>query len=157
MPVRDSSPSQDRLFFETLYDVLAAILKIAFKSQRNAAPIEVELGLLFRTDYFNKALRENNPPRSVDTLSLRELHAIKSDDNKLHLNTRMLTALSDKPVSLAVQVGPCMACAALPIQPPLIPSSHFALPAQHWQIPLQSFDYETGGFQSNIGAYRSDL
>ena len=98
-------PKQDRLFFESLYDVLTAILKLAFKTQRNFAPLEIELGILFRTNHFNKANRTNKPGRSVDTLSLRELHAIKSDDNKLNLNAKMLTALTERPVSLAVQVS----------------------------------------------------
>jgi hypothetical protein len=99
------NPQQDKLFFETFYDVLAAILRSAFASQRNDAVIEVELGLIFRTNHFNLASRVHNPPRSIDTLSLRELHALKTEGSSLSLSAKMFTSLAEKPSPLGVQTA----------------------------------------------------
>lgn len=97
------NPQQDKHFFETFYDVLAAVMRDAFASQRNDAAIEVELGSIFRTNHFNLANRTHNPPRSIDTLSLRELHALKTEGSSLSLNAKMFTSLCEKPTALGVQ------------------------------------------------------
>ncbi len=44
-------------------------------------------------------------PRSVDTLSVKELYALKSETENRALNARMLASLFEKPPSLAVTVA----------------------------------------------------
>jgi len=98
-------PQQDRKFFEALYDSMNSILDEAFERLKKRADIERELGLLFRSKHFNLYHRRNVAPRSVDTLSVKELYALKSETENRALNARMLASLFEKPPALAVTVA----------------------------------------------------
>lgn len=98
-------PQQDRIFFESLYETLIALLDDAFSKLNKRADIEREMGLLFRSRHFNLYKRKNQPPRSVDTLSVKELYTIKHETTNRALNAKLLSSLYEKPVNLGVQVA----------------------------------------------------
>eukprot|EP00198_Chlamydomonas_reinhardtii_P002438 XP_001691774.1 predicted protein [Chlamydomonas reinhardtii] len=52
-----------------------------------------------------ETLRKYAAPRSVDTLGVKELYALKHETSNRALNAKMLTSLYAKPPSLAVQVA----------------------------------------------------
>eukprot|EP00210_Caulerpa_lentillifera_P006420 g6132.t1 len=58
--------------------------------------IEVEVGHLLRGESFNSAKRRHNTPRSIDTLSLRQLYEIKHGTRNTSLNAKVLTELYKK-------------------------------------------------------------
>jgi hypothetical protein len=58
------------------------------------------LGFLFRGRHFNLYQRLTRPPRSVDTLSVRELYAIKHETPNRALNAKLLAALNARPTAL---------------------------------------------------------
>ena len=93
-----------RLFFEHLYNTLIDILDEAFSKLQKRKQIEEEMGTLFRTQHFNVYERRNQPPRSVDTLSVKELYSIKNETLNRALNAKLLSSLYEKPPSLEVQV-----------------------------------------------------
>ncbi|GMH45089.1 hypothetical protein BSKO_13046 [Bryopsis sp. KO-2023] len=98
-----NKPHQDRLFFEHLYNTLIDILDEAFAKLQKRKQIEEEIGTLFRTQHFNVYERRNQPPRSVDTLSVKELYSIKNETLNRALNAKLLSSLYEKPPSLEVQ------------------------------------------------------
>ena len=106
--MRHSSYKQqhrDRLFFEHMYEVLIAVLDQVFASLKKRNEIENECGHLFRSKYFNLYKRRNAPPRSVDTLTVREVYALKHETEDRSLNAKLISSLYDKPSSLAVQAA----------------------------------------------------
>ncbi|KAF5843301.1 hypothetical protein DUNSADRAFT_103 [Dunaliella salina] len=96
---------QDRQFFETLYGMLIAVLEDSFQRLNKKADIEREIGAIFRTKHFNLYKRRNMPPRSVDTLAVKELYALKHETANRVLNARMLASLFEKPPSIGVTVA----------------------------------------------------
>lgn len=98
-------PQQDKQFFEGLYDTLIWLLDDAFFKLNKRADIEREIGLLFRSRHFNLYKRRNQPPRSVDTLGVKELYSIKHETTNRALNAKLLSSLYEKPTSLGVQVA----------------------------------------------------
>mmetsp|Transcript_14064 Transcript_14064/g.38013 ORF Transcript_14064/g.38013 Transcript_14064/m.38013 type:complete len:406 (+) Transcript_14064:117-1334(+) len=96
---------QDRQFFETLYGMLIAVLDDSFQRLNKKADIEREIGAIFRTKHFNLYKRRNMPPRSVDTLAVKELYALKHETANRVLNARMLASLFEKPPSIGVTVA----------------------------------------------------
>lgn len=67
--------------------------------------IESEVGSLFRSKHFNANKRRHSEPRSVDTLGVKELYALKHETTNRALNAKMLSSLHTKPPTLAVQVA----------------------------------------------------
>ncbi|MEW5311231.1 MAG: hypothetical protein WDW38_002963 [Sanguina aurantia] len=65
--------------------------------------VEAEIGALFRTRHFNINQRKNQPARSVDTLSVKELYSLKHETTNRALNAKMLSSLYEKPPTLGVQ------------------------------------------------------
>jgi len=100
-----AKPQQDRMFFESLYTTLNAVLDEAFGRLGKKAEIEREVGALFRSKHFNMGQRHNQPARSVDTLSCKELYAIKHETTNRALNARMLASLFEKPPTIGVTVA----------------------------------------------------
>ncbi|GFH17152.1 uncharacterized protein HaLaN_13718, partial [Haematococcus lacustris] len=88
-----------------MYDALIAILDDAFDRLKRRADIERDMGLLFRSKHFNLYKRKNQPLRSVDTLSVKELYALKHETSNRALNARTLASLFEKPPSLGVTVA----------------------------------------------------
>ena len=93
--------NRDRLFFEGLYIVVINLCDDAFAVLRKRSAIETALGHLFRGRHFNLYARLTRPPRSVDTLTVRELHAIKHETPNRALNAKLLSALHARPPALA--------------------------------------------------------
>lgn len=60
---------------------------------------------MFRSRHFNLYHRRNQPLRSVDTLSVKELYAIKHETLNRVLNAKLLASLYEKPKMLEVQVS----------------------------------------------------
>ena len=60
------------------------------------------MGKLFRGRYFNLYDRMNAIPRSVDTLSLKELYAIKHETTNRALNTKLLSSLNARVQALNI-------------------------------------------------------
>lgn len=85
-----------RAFFETLYDALSGILCSMFERLHKDAEIETEIGRLFRGQHFNLNQQKHQLPRSVNTLSLRQLYEIKYKSENTSLNARILTELYKK-------------------------------------------------------------
>ncbi|KAK9806754.1 hypothetical protein WJX72_001558 [[Myrmecia] bisecta] len=98
-----SQTYQDRLFWENLYEALVAVLCEAFTQATWREAVEVHVGYLFRTSAFNLHARKHAPPRSIDTLQLRELAALKTDTANRALNAKLLASLYDKVNSIHVQ------------------------------------------------------
>lgn len=86
--------NRDRLFFEGLYIVIINICDDALAGLEIRHDIEIQLGKLFRGRYFNLYDRMNAMPRSVDTLSLKELYAIKHETVNRALNGKLLSSLN---------------------------------------------------------------
>ena len=84
---------QDMLFFETFYKSLLAVLTDIFAAQKRREDIENQIGYIFRTPCFNTYQRKNDPPRSIDTLSLRELYSVKRETSNRALNGQLLSSL----------------------------------------------------------------
>lgn len=91
---------QDKLFFESLYEATNLVLQEAFAGQRRGHDVELELGRIFRTKYFNLSRRRGaagaaSASRKQDTLSIRELYALKHEGDPA-LNSRILAQLYAK-------------------------------------------------------------
>eukprot|EP00798_Chlamydomonas_sp_ICE-L_P007997 gene7997-1224_t len=100
------NPQQDRAFFESLYETLISVCELAFQHQLGHRPeISQEIGVIFRSRHFNMYKRKNLPPRSVDTLGVKELYAIKNESSNRILNARMLSTLFEKPPSIGITVA----------------------------------------------------
>eukprot|EP00793_Prasinoderma_coloniale_P000144 PRCOL_00005652-RA len=85
---------QDKLFFESLYEATNLVLQEAFAGQRKVHDVEIELGRIFRTNYFNLARRRKakgsgSRAHEGGTLSSRELYALKHEGDPA-LNSRIL-------------------------------------------------------------------
>jgi len=98
-------PQQDRMFFELLYETLINIMDEAFTKLSKRPEIENEIGQLFRSKHFNLYKRKHVPPRSVDTLSVKELYTLKHETSNRALNAKMLSSLYEKPSSIGVTVA----------------------------------------------------
>ncbi|KAK3246717.1 hypothetical protein CYMTET_43757 [Cymbomonas tetramitiformis] len=86
---------QDKLFFESLYEVTNQILQEAFAGQKKQSELEEELGRIFRTNQFNMASRRNKKRLNDSTLSIRELYQLKHEGDPA-LNSRILASLYPK-------------------------------------------------------------
>ena len=93
---------QDRMFWETLYDASDQILQEVFVGQKKTNIIEIELGRIFRTKYFNFAARKNELKRDPTNYSVRELYALKNEGDPV-LNSRTLASIYSKVKSKSVQ------------------------------------------------------
>jgi hypothetical protein len=60
---------------------------------------------MFRSRHFNREQRAAQPQRSVDTLTVSELHLLKAGGSNRALSSSAIAALYDKPHQLAVQVS----------------------------------------------------
>eukprot|EP00201_Polytomella_parva_P022946 CAMPEP_0175044894 /NCGR_PEP_ID=MMETSP0052_2-20121109/4085_1 /TAXON_ID=51329 ORGANISM="Polytomella parva, Strain SAG 63-3" /NCGR_SAMPLE_ID=MMETSP0052_2 /ASSEMBLY_ACC=CAM_ASM_000194 /LENGTH=303 /DNA_ID=CAMNT_0016308293 /DNA_START=403 /DNA_END=1314 /DNA_ORIENTATION=+ len=100
-----SKPLQDKMFFESMYESLILILDEAFQKLEKRSEIEKEIGLLFRSKHFNSNQRRFQPPRSIDTLSIKELYTLKNETVNRALNAKMLSTLREKPPVLPMQVA----------------------------------------------------
>ena len=67
------------------------------------ACISLQVGDLFRTRAFNFHARKAAPPRSLDTLTLRELYALKTETSNRALSAKMLADIYKKLESIHVQ------------------------------------------------------
>ncbi|DBB00113.1 hypothetical protein WJX77_005666 [Trebouxia sp. C0004] len=94
---------QDQLFFEAVYSALAALIHEALGSFKTRQQIDVEVGDLFRTRAFNFHARKAAPPRSLDTLTLRELYALKTENSNRALSARVLADIYKRLESIHVQ------------------------------------------------------
>lgn len=94
--------NRDRLFFEGLYIVIINICDDALAALEIRHDIEILLGKLFRGRYFNLYDRMNSTPRSVDTLSLKELYAIKHETTNRALNSKLLSSLNARVQALNI-------------------------------------------------------
>ena len=65
----------------------------------------LQVGELFRTSAFNLHARKNGPPRSLDTLTLKELFAMKAGIENRSLSAKMLAQLYEPQEGVHVQVG----------------------------------------------------
>jgi hypothetical protein len=99
------NPQQDRLFFESLYESLINIADEGFHRMQKRADIEYEIGQIFRTKHFNLYKRKNQPPRSVDSLTVKELYTVKNETTNRALNAKLLGSLYEKPETLGVTVA----------------------------------------------------
>ena len=93
---------QDRMFWETLYDASDQVLQEVFVGQKKTNLIEIELGRIFRTKYFNMAARRNELKRDPTNYSVRELYALKNEGDPV-LNSRTLASIYSKTKSNSVQ------------------------------------------------------
>ncbi|KAL3155396.1 hypothetical protein ABBQ38_010953 [Trebouxia sp. C0009 RCD-2024] len=94
---------QDQLFFEAVYSALAGVIHEALGSFKSRQDIDVEVGNLFRTRAFNFHARKAAPPRSLDTLTLRELYALKTETSNRALSAKMLADIYKRLESIHVQ------------------------------------------------------
>ena len=62
-----------------------------------------QVGDLFRTRAFNFHARKAAPPRSLDTLTLRELYALKTETSNRALSAKMLADIYKRLESIHVQ------------------------------------------------------
>ena len=67
----------------------------------------LQVGELFRTSAFNLHARKNGPPRSLDTLTLKELFAMKAGIENRSLSAKMLAQLYEPQEGVHVQVCGC--------------------------------------------------
>lgn len=63
----------------------------------------MQVGNLFRTRAFNFHARKAAPPRSLDTLTLRELYALKTETSNRALSAKMLADIYKRLESIHVQ------------------------------------------------------
>lgn len=97
--------NRDRLFFEGVYITLINVCDAALHALDRRPDIERALGHLFRGRHFNLYARINQPLRSVDTLSTRELYAVKHETADRALNAKLLAALNARPAELAANAA----------------------------------------------------
>lgn len=97
--------NRDRLFFEGIYITVINICDEAFAALHRRRDIETALGGIFRGRHFNLYARLNQAPRSVDTLTIKELYAIKHETSNRALNAKLLAALNARPVSLRMNAA----------------------------------------------------
>ena len=81
----------------------------------------LQVGELFRTSAFNLHARKNGPPRSLDTLTLKELFAMKAGIENRSLSAKMLAQLYEPQEGVHVQVCGCDLIGA-----PRTASGHFS-------------------------------
>ncbi|KAF6260711.1 hypothetical protein COO60DRAFT_855780 [Scenedesmus sp. NREL 46B-D3] len=98
-------PQKDRLFFEALYNSMAAVLDEAFERVGKQQAIHQELGRLFRGRHFNIAARVNGPQRSVDSLTVTQIWSLKNETDNRSLHAKLISGLYEKPAALGVQVA----------------------------------------------------
>lgn len=63
----------DKAFFETFYDALSATMQLALEVPNSLSykkEVEMDLGHIFRTQYFNTSAREEERNKLVDTLTV---------------------------------------------------------------------------------------
>ena len=97
-----------------------------------------QVGDLFRTRAFNFHARKAAPPRSLDTLTLRELYALKTETSNRALSAKMLADLYKKLENIHVQ-STCRINTPLItkcLQSPIV-SKNAALAKQHATAPKQ--------------------
>jgi hypothetical protein len=92
--------NRDRLFFEGVYIAVINLCDAALAPLRRRPDIERTLGHLFRGRHFNLYERLTRPPRSVDTLSVKELYAVKRETPNRALNAKLLAVLNARPPAL---------------------------------------------------------
>jgi hypothetical protein len=97
--------NRDRLFFEGFYITVINICDEAFAALHRRPDIEMKLGNIFRGRHFNLYARINQAPRSVDTLTIKELYAIKHETSNRALNAKLLSALNAKPAALRMSAA----------------------------------------------------
>ena len=91
----------------------------------------LQVGELFRTSAFNLHARKNGPPRSLDTLTLKELFAMKSGIENRSLSAKMLAQLYEPQEGVHVQVGG-LECAQDCFSPLLHLQSQGSMPLAIW-------------------------
>ncbi|KAK9821025.1 hypothetical protein WJX74_002895 [Apatococcus lobatus] len=70
---------KDKLFFEAFQKFIVDVLCDAFNATRWRDRLELQLGEIFRTGFFNSVKRKQLPGPSLDTLKLKELFKLKYD------------------------------------------------------------------------------
>ena len=70
---------------------------------QDSSPLRMQVGNLFRTRAFNFHARKAAPPRSLDTLTLRELYALKTETSNRALSAKMLADIYKRLESIHVQ------------------------------------------------------
>lgn len=68
------------------------------------ASFALQIELLFRSKYFNKAARKNGPMRPVDKLPVRQIYSMKYETDNQALHAKAMSSLLEKPNSCHVQV-----------------------------------------------------
>ena len=97
------------------------------------------MGDLFRTRAFNFHARKAAPPRSLDTLTLRELYALKTETSNRALSAKMLADIYKKLENIHVQ-STCRINTPLItkcLQSPIV-SKNAALAKHHQTAPQQA-------------------
>lgn len=105
--------------------------------------VPVQVGDLFRTRAFNFHARKAAPPRSLDTLTLRELYALKTETTNRALSAKMLADLYRKLENIHVQ-STCRINTPLItkcLQSPTV-SKNAALAEHRAAAPKQASQYE---------------
>jgi hypothetical protein len=97
--------NRDRLFFEGFYIIVINICDDAMRQFGRRPDIERALGHIFRGRHFNLYARLNQPLRSVNTLSIKELYAVKHETSNRALNAKLLSALNARPPVIHVSAA----------------------------------------------------
>ncbi|KAI8473796.1 MAG: hypothetical protein J3K34DRAFT_518721 [Monoraphidium minutum] len=97
-------PQRDRRFFEGVYAALESLLHEALGRLGREAAIATELGGLLRGP-FNAAAWRHRPQRSVDTLSVEQIWALKHEGGNRALRGKLIASLNEKPSALSVQAA----------------------------------------------------
>ncbi|GBF94644.1 hypothetical protein Rsub_07380 [Raphidocelis subcapitata] len=97
-------PQRDRQFFEAVFSALEGGLLEALGRLGHDAEVSTELGALFRGP-FNAAARRHRPPRSVDTLGVEQIWALKHEGGDRALRGKLIASLAEKASTLSVSVA----------------------------------------------------
>lgn len=75
-----SRQHEDKVFFETFYESVVTLVQLSLEIPHGLsfrALVEGDLGHIFRTAFFNTRGREQERPRLVDDLSIRDLYKLR--------------------------------------------------------------------------------
>ena len=85
-----------RCFFEAFYEALTAVVCLLFERLERTREIEIEIGRIFRGSDFNLNETKHKLPRSINTLSLKQLHEIKHAPSSAAIDAKALTEIYKK-------------------------------------------------------------
>lgn len=115
---RYSASQQDRMFFESLYEFIAAVVCAAFPPHHKAR-VEDEMARILRTDTFNLSARKNDPNHHTKMyFTSRELYTLRHAGGG-HMGQKILAALHPRrhpgePVTVVIQRRSPLAAQLLP-------------------------------------------